>query len=89
MRRLEAQWQVFRAVVIHRQASPTQVEEMRRSFYAGASALFDVVMGMLSPGTEATPADLVKMDELHQELTDHLEAEKQRCADILARKTET
>jgi hypothetical protein len=66
--RLRAVWDIYLTQVIPPGAPVVQVQECRRAFYAGAEAFFGIVMTMLDPGTEATDADLVKMDELDREL---------------------
>lgn len=39
-------WQSFRAKVIHPEAGPTQLVEMRRAFYAAASAFYAAASAM-------------------------------------------
>jgi hypothetical protein len=68
MKRIETEWENFRATCVPSDASPAHVAVSRACFYAGAACLFKVVMNMLSPGAEPTAADIVKMDELFHEL---------------------
>jgi hypothetical protein len=68
MRRLETEWDSYRAAVVPKDAGAVQVEETRRSFYAGAAALHYLVMEMLSPGDETTDEDLKNMQDIHDEL---------------------
>ena len=68
MRRLETEWASYRTAVVPKDAGEIQVEETRRAFYAGAAALYSVVMRMLEPGAEATEQDLANMVELNAEL---------------------
>lgn len=68
MRRLESEWASYRAAVVPKDAGGIQVEETRRAFYAGAAALYSVVMRMLEPGAEATDQDVLNMAELNVEL---------------------
>jgi hypothetical protein len=48
MKRLEPEWLSYRRQVVPRDAGGVQVEECRRAFYAGAAALYAVVMGIAS-----------------------------------------
>lgn len=71
-RRIGAQWTHYLERVVPAGAEEVQVEGTRLAFYAGASALFAIMMDMLEPGVEETPGDLRNMDELHQELQEHV-----------------
>lgn len=42
--------------------------DLRRTFYAGASALFFLFMSVLDPGEEPTENDLAKVTALHNEI---------------------
>lgn len=70
MKRIGELWIDYRTHVIPKDAPDTQIKESRRAFYAGAAALFQTLVTMLDPGTEATDADLAKMDEIENELQD-------------------
>jgi hypothetical protein len=62
---IAARWQSFnREADIH----PTQRQEMRRAFYAGAQSLFNIVMFELDPSDEITAADEAKIAAIHEEL---------------------
>lgn len=58
----------FDRIVIPSTASETQRREMRKAFYAGAHALFHMMVAMLDPGTEPTEDDLRAMDRIATEL---------------------
>lgn len=65
-------WQKYRAKVMPAGAGPIQVEETRRSFYAGAWAVFGCFMDLdATDDNEATPADLVQLDRLKAELEEY------------------
>jgi len=65
---VEAGWVSYLRLVVPRNASAVQVEETRRSFFAGAQHLFGSIMTMLDVGAEPTEADLGRMDQIHAEL---------------------
>lgn len=62
-----AEWRAFEHAVLPANASDVQREEMRKAFWAGAFALWAGLLNVLEPGTEATEADLAKMDDLKRE----------------------
>jgi hypothetical protein len=66
--RIKEAWRSYRNEVIPSDAPNIQHIESRRAFYAGAQALLAILMTMLEPGTEATEADIRKMDEIAAEL---------------------
>jgi hypothetical protein len=67
---IEADWQDYVKKVMPPHPSALQMQETRRAFYAGASALLFTMMRIMDRDDEPTPADLAKMeaidDELHQ-----------------------
>lgn len=64
---LASQWDLFRTTVIPHDASPVQLQEMRRAFYAGCASLFDIQMQMTAPGkTEEDGMDV--MSRIQEEL---------------------
>lgn len=74
MKRILEAWKSYeRDILIPARAGAIQIQETRRAFYAGAQTLFFAIMNMLDPGQEATDADLVKMDEIEQELKSFVE----------------
>lgn len=67
-RLVEGGWHSYRALVMSPLAGPTQVEECRLAFFAGAQHLFGSILGMLDAGEEPTEADLIRMDQIKHEL---------------------
>lgn len=67
---IEAGWISLRLVAVPLDALPTQLEEMRNAFFAGAQHLFGSIMGggLLDPDAEPTAADLRRLDLIDQEL---------------------
>lgn len=63
-----AGWAGFKLIVIPPNAPQDQLDEMRVAFYAGAEHLWSSIMSALDPGTEATPADLRRLDLIAKEL---------------------
>jgi hypothetical protein len=51
--------------------SEVQRIETRWAFYAGAQALFHVLINVLDPGDEPTAADLAKMDDIQAEFENY------------------
>ena len=68
MKLLETEWINYRNGAIHKDASSVQLQESRRAFYAGAWALYCVIMNNLSPGDEAEPTDTRLMEKLDAEM---------------------
>jgi len=66
--RIGEQWETYRTKVIPKSAGAVQLQETRRAFYAGAEAMYRVVMEMLSPESEPTEADIQAMQEIMQEM---------------------
>jgi len=66
--RIAAVWTAYRERVVPEDASRIQIQETRRAFYAGATALMALLLAHLDPGSEATADDLRMMDELDAEL---------------------
>ena len=68
--RLGGAWRELRTKVIPLDAPAIQARECRRAFYAGANALLAIILGGVGsdPEEEATPKELVMMDELQEEL---------------------
>jgi hypothetical protein len=69
---IDAAWRSYAEAVIPVDAPEIQHTEMRRAFYAGASALLGGMMAMLDPDpdTEPTAADMKKMNAVRKELDD-------------------
>ena len=85
------QWKSFHHNVLHDfDPNSIPVTEMRKAFFAGAIALFKVVMKNLSEGKEATEEDLKMMSDIHEELKDfkdeiHVLAEQERRPGAIGR----
>lgn len=67
MNTLSSAWDLFRTTVIPHDASPTQIQEMRRAFYAGAASFLDIQMRMADDNVSEDAACAV-MDTIHGEL---------------------
>jgi len=65
---IEVGWQAMRLLAIPSDASPTQVDEMRKAFFMGAQHLFASIMGILEEGAEPTEKDMDRMMLIHNEL---------------------
>lgn len=65
---IEAGWVGLQIAAIPKDASPTQLEEMRSAFFAGAQHLFACITDILDPGEEPTEKDLQRMDQIDKEL---------------------
>ena len=74
MKRIERQWLLFRALIVSKGAGPNQIEGSRVAFYAGAGAMWGQIFSLLDSEAEATEGDLVKLDELQQELDEFISA---------------
>ena len=66
-RHIEKLWQTYKKV-LPKDAGATQIIETRRAFFAGAGGLYECILNILEPGTEATDNDLKRMDEINAEL---------------------
>lgn len=77
---IEAGWQGLRITVIPQDASQVQLDEMRMAFFAGAQHLYGSIMNMFDPGTEETPTDLRRMEQIDKELSKFVEELKLRTA---------
>lgn len=58
----------YQEKVIPQDASPIQVQECRRAFYAGAHGLFYSVLNLVSDSEEVTQEDEILMEEIEREL---------------------
>jgi hypothetical protein len=61
-------WASYRRSVVPRDASPVQVQECRRAFYAGATALLAGMMGAAEGDGDPTEQDYRRMEDLAGEL---------------------
>lgn len=71
------QWDSFAREVLPKDAPPTQRQEMRRAFYAGAQGILHGIMAVLAASDTPTPEDLEAMANLEQELSDFVDLVKQ------------
>lgn len=65
---LASQWASFELLVVPTTAGPVQRQEMRRAFYAGASAMIGLMMRGLDASNEVTDADVASLTRLQEEL---------------------
>lgn len=68
-------WESFAAAVLPKDVHPVQVQEMRRSFYAGARAMLSLVQ-QVSPDEVSEDAGVVMLELLTMELDAFNEAVK-------------
>lgn len=65
---VEAGWVSLRIVAVPKDASATQLENMKMAFMAGAQHLFASIMTILDPGEQETIDDLRRMNLIDKEL---------------------
>lgn len=65
---VEAGWLSMFLMVIPPDASPTQISEMRKAFFAGAQHLFASLMAIMDGDHEPTEADMRAMSLISTEL---------------------
>lgn len=65
---IEGGWIGFRMIVLPQDASPDQLAEMRKAFFAGAAHLFASVLAVLDDDREPTERDLKRMTQIHLEV---------------------
>lgn len=65
---IEGGWAGFCLAVMPKGASQTQIDEMRKAFFAGALHLFASIMCVLEPDAEPTEKDMRRMSQIHEEL---------------------
>jgi len=61
-------WDDYRALIVPKNAGPTQVQECRRAFYAGAESLFALIGQKLSDTQEVRDSDVAHLAALNDEL---------------------
>lgn len=64
------QWASFVADVIPADASPVQIEECKRAFYAGAQGMFSAVMEAVAPHDQGACES--RLEALQREMQDYL-----------------
>jgi len=72
--RIAENFLTYRSEVIPQDSLPAQIEEFRRAFFAGAVALYLLVMAGLSSNPGVTPGDLSFMADVDAELTAFLKS---------------
>lgn len=65
---IEAGWQGLRLMAVSSEASEVQLRELRMAFFAGAQHLFGSIMSFMEEGSEATDADMQRMEAVDAEL---------------------
>lgn len=71
---LEDQWRSFSELVIPPGASLMQHRDMRRCFYGGAKAMFDLFYQIAQPGQEdPTPEEMAAVSRVEVELIQFIE----------------
>jgi hypothetical protein len=73
-------WNEYVRQVLPRAASPTQVKETRRAFYAGAQSLLCSIQHGLSAGDGVEDGDVAMLEAVERELSDFAEAVAKRRA---------
>lgn len=80
MKLLETEWANFRNVTIPKDAGSVQLQECRRSFFAGAWALYMLQMNRFTEDHEPTDADLKLMAALDAEMREFADRVKKGWA---------
>ena len=68
--RIQEEWLSYRERVLPKNATPVQIQECRRAFYAGARAFFHCCIRTLGSGDDVTDADLQMLKDADGELED-------------------
>ena len=69
MKYIEKGWNSYRAL-LPKDAGEVQIRETRQAFYGGAAIMFEAMMRMLDPGEEPTDADMQRMADIQNELSE-------------------
>lgn len=67
---IAAGWAGLRILIGGDTLSPTQLNDMKIAYMAGASHLFSTMTAMMDAGDDETPADLRRMDLISDELAE-------------------
>jgi hypothetical protein len=67
-RRIEAEWKDFSVNCLVGKITPDELRDLRRIFYAGASAMFRLILIELDAGDEPTERDMDYIDSLSNEI---------------------
>ena len=65
---IEAGWVGLRLLAVSKNASLTQINEMRNAFFAGAQHLFASIMAVMDSDREPTESDMRRMGLIADEL---------------------
>lgn len=65
---IEAGWVSLRLLCGLEHAPPSQLEQMRDAFFAGAQHLFGSILSIMDADREPTEADLERMASINEEL---------------------
>jgi hypothetical protein len=76
VRVVESEWEVFKHAVGLAEATPLQLREIRRAFYAGATSLFFGILSSLDAGDEPTDKEMERMRAIGRELCEFNERVK-------------
>jgi hypothetical protein len=69
---IEAGFMSLKLVAIPKDASETQLKEMRNAFFAGAQHLFGSIMSLLEGGEDATASDIRRLSLINKELDEFI-----------------
>ena len=69
--KLQQSWQSYSKAVMPNNAPPIQVQEMRRAFYAGATAMLDITK-LLGEEDVSEETGVAALEALQQEIVDFL-----------------
>lgn len=72
-RLIEAGWISLRIAAVPMGAPPTQIDEMRNAFFAGAQHLFSSIMLMMAEGDDVEDQDLSTLEKIQQELDEFIQ----------------
>jgi len=67
-RLIEVGWVALRRIAVPPDAPEIQINEMRMAFMAGAQHVFASMMSFMDPGEEPTERDMMRVEQLHNEL---------------------
>lgn len=73
-------WALFEAKVVPQEAGDIQRSEMKKTFYAGAIALFGTITNRLEPGEEPTDNDLRFMQDIKDNIDVFIEGAQEEAS---------
>jgi hypothetical protein len=65
---VEGGWQMMKALVMPKNAPVQQIHDCRIFFFAGAQHVWSSLLSIMEKGTDATEADLRRMENIEQEM---------------------